>query len=152
MSGVDASEEGIIWEGLTPEDFIEELQESTALTRREAKKVMREGAKEIMEASRQMCPVDLHNLEEAHHIEEIRSSRDNLELEIDVGGFVGGRNVDDYAMVMHESTYKLGPGSQAKDASNPPDRPVGPQFLSRAVDLFEEKLVEAISQTLVPEK
>lgn len=146
------SEDGLSWSGFSADDFIDELEASSAKTRRDAKVVLRAGAKEIMAASQQMCPVDEGNLEEAHHIEELRLSEDYMELEIDVSGFVGNRDVDEYAMIMHEAFYDLGPLSQLKNERNPPNRSVGRKYLERAGDQLEEKIGDQIADTLMGDK
>jgi hypothetical protein len=117
---------------------------------------MYQGAKDIMQASREMAPVDEGNLEEAHEITQIRLNEDYSELEISVGGEHGGRNVDDYAMIVHEFVSPFGSGtrghiglkSEIKDASNPPGRPVGGKFLERALDLLEDSIAEKVAATL----
>lgn len=150
------SSSGLSFAGFDFDGLIEEFEASTAQTRRDSKKVLNQGARDIMRASQQMAPVDEGNLEQAHHIEEIRLNQDQLSLEISVGGEVHGRNVDEYATIMHEAlktpdgggTLNLGPKSEAKDASNPHDRRVGGKFLERAVDLFEEELISRLAETL----
>ena len=134
------------WRGPGIEQFVEEFQRSTAETRRESKKRMRAGGKKILEESKAGAPVDESNLEEAHELAITRLSRDNIEMEITVGGFVGGRNVDDYAAEMHEGVYQLGEKSLAKDAGSL--TPVGRKFLERAADKHEASLVEAVAETL----
>lgn len=134
------------WRGPGIQDFINELTRSSTQTRRESKKVMRERAKEILEESKAGAPIDEGNLEDAHQLAVTRLSKDNIEIEIVVGGYVGGRDVDDYAWVMHEADYNLGPLSLIKNQSSFVF--VGPKFLERAVDNNEEAMIEAIADTL----
>ncbi len=135
-------------EGLDLDDFLEMLEKSTTQTRRDAKKELYEGARQIMRASQQMAPVDLHNLEMAHKIETVRLNENYMTLSITVGGVVGGVDVDIYATRMHESTYGLGKGSILKNSANPPDRRVGPKFLERAVGMFELPIINRLRSTL----
>lgn len=151
---------GLNWTGFTLDNWLDEFEESTTLTRREAKKELYQGAKDIMEASKEMAPVDEGNLEEAHSIEQVRLNQDYSEVEIVVGGEHGGRDVDEYAMIVHEGVAPYGSGtagyigekSQEKDAGNPGDRRVGGKFLERAVDLLEPEIVERVASTLPGEK
>lgn len=144
---------GLRWVGLTAEQMREYFLESISRTRRESKKIMRKGAEEILKASKQMAPVDDGQLEEAHEISIIRLNKDDMMLEIGVGGWVDGINVDRYAAVQHERLYpygdlKLGPRSRAKDAMNPSNRRVGGKFLERAVDELEPEITEQLKNAL----
>lgn len=150
------SGDGLEWNGFTIDDWLEEFDQSTTMTRRESKKILYQGAKDIMQASQQMAPVDEGNLEAAHSLAQVRLNEDYSEVEIDVGGVVGGREVDDYAMIVHEGVAPYGSGtagsigerSQVKDAGNPSDRRVGGKFLERAVDLLQEDIVQKVAATL----
>ena len=143
----------LTWRGLSADDFAEFLEDSSTITRRESKRVLRQGAKDIMEASKQMAPIDDGELEEAHEIAVVRLNKDEMEVEITVGGNVGGVDVDEYAWEQHESLtpagdWQLGPRSKAKNASNPANRPVGGKFLERAVDEYEDEIAIKIADTL----
>lgn len=134
------------WQGVTLDMFIDELEASTTKTRKESKIAMRRGAKAILEESKAGAPVDEHNLENAHTLSIVRLSKDNIELEITIGGEHGGRDVDEYAVQMHEGEYQLGEKSKLKNQSSPV--PVGPYFLDRAIDNHEEDLLQTIADTL----
>lgn len=145
---------GLYFRGMTPELLGLELKQSSVQTRRDAKKVLREGAKRIRDTSIQQCAIDEGNLEEAHELTVVRLSRDNIEVEIEVGGVVNGVDVDEYAWKVHETQVPygdmpLGPKSQAKNESNPPDRFVGGKFLERAVDENEEDILVAVADILL---
>ena len=148
--------EGLRWEGFSADDFAEFLDVSSARTRRESKKVLRQGAKDIMEASRQMAPIDEGNLEAAHELALVRLNKDDMQVEISVGGDVGGRNVDEYAEVQHEmlsvnggSGWNLGDKSKLKnDTRSVPHRTVGGHFLDRAVDEYEDEIAAKLAETL----
>jgi hypothetical protein len=151
---------GLEYTGFTIEDLLEEFEQSSAFTRRESKKIIRKAAKDIMLASQQMAPVDFGRLEEAHHINDLRVNEDQMHLEIEVSGFIDGRDVADYAAEIHQTLLPfgsgggpnggphLGPLSQEKNASNPSDRPVGGRFLERAVDLYEEEVYAKLQEAL----
>jgi hypothetical protein len=141
------------WKGFTPDMFVAELERASTETRRDSKKVMRAGAKEILETSQQQAPVDDGELEKAHELTVVKLNRDDMEVEITVGGIVDGVDVDTYAWEMHEfqtpyGDIPLGPKSQEKNDSNPPGRFVGGKFLERAVDEHEEGIVAAVANTL----
>jgi hypothetical protein len=127
-------------------NFIEELQRSTTETRRASKKVLRENAMTIMKTSQDGAPVDEGNLEAAHKIETVRLSRDNIELEITVGGEHGDRDVDEYAWKMHDTSYQLGEKSIQKAGFSP--EMVGPRFLDRAFSKHQADLIREVTDTL----
>lgn len=144
------------------DDWIAEFEESTAVTRREAKKELRKGARLVAESSKKMAPVDTHDLERAIAVEEVRLNQDYILMEVGVND----PSVDDYAVLMHENLLPfgagipnrpgdrpptLGPGSQAKDSANDANHRVGGKFLERALDLHEEAIVEAVADKLLGE-
>lgn len=104
-----------------------------------ARKVMHRAAARIVKGAKLRAPVDEHNLEESIHIEKTYGERGRLQIDVVAGGFVNGRDVDEYAVIMHESDYKLGKGSQAKQDANPGVQ-VGSKFLERAAEVEEEVL------------
>lgn len=106
-----------------------------------ARKTMHASARRIVQEAKLNAPVDEHNLEESIHIERSYGERGRLEITVVAGGNVNGRNVDEYATLMHEGSYELGDKSKAKQAANP-DRIVGPKFLERAAETEEETLAQ----------
>lgn len=143
----------LTWTGFGIDNLIDEFVRSTTKTRRDSKKVMREGSKKILEASKQMAPVDEHRLEQAHELAVTRLNKDDMEVVIAVGGVVDGVDVDEYAWVQHERLAPAGdlqPGekSLAKSVTNPAGRYVGGKFLDRAVDELEPSILEALAATL----
>lgn len=147
---------GIYFDGFDLKDLWEEMEASTAKTRREAKKVLRQGAKDILQDSQKMAPVDEHNLELAHRLLDVRLNQDFAAVEIVIDGFIGGRDVSEYAMIMHEflapfgaGTYNLGMKSMLKDQGADNEHRVGGKFLERAVDLNELRILEAIKRVLL---
>lgn len=139
------------WKGMRPEQFVEYLEEATTITRREAKKALRRGAKKILAASIAMAPVDEHDLENAHHLETVRLNKDDMMIEISVGGMVGDEDVSAYAWIIHGGYFQnLGEKSLQKSASNPApyNGQVGPGFLDRAVDMHSKEVAEEVAETL----
>lgn len=136
---------------MRPEQFAEYLENATSITRREAKKALRRGAKLILTASIAMSPVDEHDLENAHHLETVRLNKDDMEIEISVGGMVGDEDVSAYAWIIHGGHFqKLGPKSIEKSASNPApyNGQVGPEFLDRAVLMHSKEIAQEVADTL----
>ena len=137
----------VYWQGgFGAGDFAEELEQSSAKTRRESKKEFRRMAETILQTSRDGAPIDEGDLEKAHHIQTIRLSKDNIALELSVGGMVGDTDVSVYAMLMHEGDYNLGLRSQQKEAAGSTE--VGPFFMDRAADEHIDDLMAIIERTL----
>lgn len=111
-----------------------------------ARKQMHRGADRIVKEAQKNAPVDKHNLEESIRKEKSYGDRGRLQIDIVAGGEVNGVNVDEYAVIMHESDYNLGPGSQAKQAGQ--QNIVGRKFLERAVDK-EAKHMESYTRKSV---
>lgn len=144
---------GLRWKSRTGDQLANELERSTTVSRRESKRVMRAGAKEVLEASRQMAPIDDGELEAAHELQVVRLNKDDITIEITVGGVVNDVNVDNYAWIQHErlepfGDLRLGPRSRQKDMSNPPNRRVGGKFLERAIEEIEPEIVAALAKVL----
>jgi hypothetical protein len=110
-----------------------------------ARKQMHRGADAIVKEARLNTPVDEHNLEESIKKDVNYGVRGRLQIQIVMGGFVNGVNVDEYAMEIHEnySQMGVGPGTIAKRLANP-GRYVGEKFLERAVRDNEKKLTAAM--------
>lgn len=107
------------------------------------------GAEIIMKKSQSNAPVDTHNLEEAHHIEESTTRADNVKFKVVVSGEGHGsddpRDVSGYALEIHEhyENYHMGPKSLAKlDAGHD----VGGKYLERALEDKKDEAVELIRQ------
>lgn len=95
---------------------------------------MKKEGEEIQKLAREYAPVDEGNLEDAITVEADRSGvrgRTVVYVYVDENHPAHMTTVGQYAMRMHEGEYRLGPGSQAKDAGR---GVVGPKFLERAVD------------------
>jgi len=111
-----------------------------------ARKQMHRGADRIVNEAKKNAPVDEHNLEESIRKEKSYGERGRLQIDIVTGGSVNGVDVDQYAVIMHESDYNLGPGSQAKQAGQP--EIVGPKYLERAA-MKEAKHMERYAKKSV---
>lgn len=110
---------------------------------------IRDGAKEIMEESKDNSPVDTHNLEEAHHLVECPTRAGNIAIDIEVSGEGSGseepRAVEEYAMFIHEADYNLGEKSLAKLASG---KKVGNKFMERAVATKKPEVIAKVKKAI----
>jgi hypothetical protein len=105
-----------------------------------ARKTMHRASDRIVVRAKKMAPVDTHNLENhIHKNVEYEGPKGRLKISVDVDA-VG--DLADYAVIMHEGEYNLGPLSQAKNDSQP--EAVGNRFLTRAADEEEKKLKPAM--------
>jgi len=120
-------------------DLRAHVRQTCKVAKSEVLRAMRKESKIILEIAQMNAPVDLHNLEDAIKMEEIKVGRERTFIEISVGGFVNGRNVDEYAAIMHEGSYNLGPISARKALSL--NRMVGRKFLERALEEHEQTLI-----------
>lgn len=117
-------------------------------------RTMRSEADKIEKLSKLQCPHDDGRLEDSIH-QEVMTDEGNKRLVIDIvaGGEIRGRDVDDYAVLIHENyegQLKHGPGvnTLAKMAANP-GVVIGSKFIERAVDAREEPLTKAMIQAIV---
>lgn len=107
---------------------------------------LRKAAQEIRDAARDNAPIDTGDLEGAIVVQEAgggRSTRGTFAAKtMSVGVDESLLNLEehadhDYATTMHESTYNLGPRSQAKASTG---KDVGPKYLERALHDNEARL------------
>lgn len=108
---------------------------------------MRRAAYDVKELSVRMAPVDKQNLEKAHEVVERRGDRNRIEFSVEVGGFVGGRNVDEYALFVHEnygSVKRRGKGTIEKQKADPSVE-VGEKFLERAFEQVEKGIDDELA-------
>jgi hypothetical protein len=104
-----------------------------------ARKTMHRAADRIVKRAALYAPVDQHNLEEA--IEKrvtYEGKRNRLAIDVGIKPVVNGVNVEQYATIMHEGEYNLGPRSQEK--ADRTGAAVGPGYLTRAADEEKDKL------------
>lgn len=110
-----------------------------------ARKSMHRGADRIVREARLNTPVDKGNLEASIVKDVTYVDRGRLQIEVVVGGFVGGVNVDEYAAEIHENYDDENPGPRTalKRQANP-GRLVGSKFLERAIEDNREKIEAAM--------
>lgn len=104
-----------------------------------ARKTMHRAADRIAKRAAQMAPVDKHNLEEA--IEKrvtYEGPKGRLAIDVGIKDSVNGVDVSQYAVIMHEGYYELGPKSEEKQVRT--GVKVGRDFLTRAAKEEQEKL------------
>lgn len=123
-------------------------------TDKRALRHMRLVTKLIMEQSIRNSPVDWkgpkkgmapgHELERSHRIREQYGTGGRIETAIEIGGMVGGVNVDLYATWLHDSYgWKLGKASEAKMMQSPKNK-VGPLFLERALAEYDDEFEDIL--------
>ena len=123
------------------EDLVLQLRNTADRVSGTARKTMHRNADKIVELAQLQTPVDKHNLEQSIRKEVGYGARGRLEIDIVVGGFVNGVNVDHYAAEVHENydDDNPGPNTEAKRNANPGVQ-IGHHYLERAVDKYRPKL------------
>lgn len=109
-----------------------------------------EAADMILKEAQANVPVDTHNLEDAIHISKRETKRGNHAVTIEVSGEGSdGRDVEEYAMEVHENyeSYKPGPGTLAKRAADP-SHYVGSGYMERAVDAKKKEAVDLVKKAI----
>lgn len=103
---------------------------------------LKEGAVLIKEKSQSNSPVDTHNLETAHKIIPGVTRKGYTSLSVEVSGTGQGsendRDVEAYALEVHENYTSMGPKSAEKLAQG---HEVGGKYLERAVESEKPKVV-----------
>lgn len=111
---------------------------------------MRAGADEIAELAAKFAPVDKGNLEAAIKVEEDRggiNNRTRVYVGVDESVVIDdrdGKTVGDYAVIMHEGTYDLGPKSREKAARL--GLKVGRKYLERAMKKLGPGIAKRIKE------
>lgn len=116
-----------------------------------ARKVMQSAADQIVKEAKLNAPVDTHALEDSiRQTKSYSTFRGRLQIDIDVGGFVDGINVDLYALEVHENYdgRMPGPGTLAKMAANP-GRHIGSKYLERAAATVQPKVQPSLIQAVL---
>lgn len=126
-------------------DVLASFQRVHDQVHRAAADALHDQGERLADRSKELAPVDKHNLEAAHHVETERHP-DRVLTTISVGGVVNGVDVDEYVEFIHDGDYKLGPGSLAKATGT--GQPVGPKFLDRALDERKDKIVAAVDDAV----
>ena len=102
---------------------------------KEARDVVKQYAEIIRETTRAFAPVDEHRLEKAIKVLPSKGNRHYLQVTIGVGGVVNGRDVSEYAAIVHEYPWeKRGPLTRMKGPR------AGPRYLRRAVEHHRKDL------------
>lgn len=112
----------------------------------EVLKGMRKEAEVIAEIAQMNAPVELGNLEDAIHVKEEKVGK-RIAVFVEASGTIRGRNVDEYAWVMHEGFYKLGEASIRKGQTL--GRVVGRKFLERAANEHLPVMIKKLQQIAV---
>ena len=144
---------GLRFDGGDFNELAVSLHNAAKRSTRKVRLTMRRTVNKVKDLSVRQTPVDLHNLEEAHEVTEKRGASNRIEFAVEVGGVVGGRNVDDYAAYVHEnysSVRNVGEGTLAKRAANP-DIYVGEKFLERAFQTEAADIGEEIADVVIAE-
>jgi hypothetical protein len=102
-----------------------------------ARKALHRLADAIVKQAQINVPHDIGNLEESIRKELKYGYRGRLSIDIVMGGIVNGVNVDEYALMIHESYDDSRPGknTQLKRQRHPGEF-IGSKFLERAVDKY----------------
>lgn len=114
---------------------------------------MRNGAYAVRNLARQQAPFLEGTLEKAIKVDEDRGGinrRKRFTIYVDESMSVPGRpgkSVGDYAVEMHEGTYKHGKGTNEKQAANPGVK-VGRKYLERAVDELSDDIIKQVTKAL----
>ncbi|WEU67485.1 hypothetical protein [Xanthomonas phage JGB6] len=109
----------------------------------EARSVLRRYAEKVKNDAVAFAPVDEHNLEKAIKVLPSQGNQYTLRMTIAVGGVVGGRNVDEYAAIVHEYQWsKRGPYTRLKGPK------AGPRYLKRAVEANEKGLKADLAKAM----
>jgi Bacteriophage HK97-gp10, putative tail-component len=114
-----------------------------------ARKVMHRAADRIVKNAKLNCPVDDGRLEQSIHKEVKYGYRNQLTIEIVADGVIDGKDVGEYAAIIHEhyESFKPGPGTIAKRAASP-GRYVGGKFLQRALEEEQDRLAAQIEKAM----
>jgi hypothetical protein len=137
---------GMKWKGPSGRDFINALVIADREARANAKAVAKEEAEIVKKIGEAQAPLDTGELEKAFTLTMNRLRSDRTLFNIEVGGIVNGVDVDEYALKMHESAYKLGHLSEVKQARV--GRVVGPKYLERAFDERVEIMTRRVNDAL----
>lgn len=133
---------GFKWKGPSARQLGIALQNASREGRANARNTAHTEASYIMEIAEDQAPFDTGELEKAFTLRTNRLRSDRTMFNVEVGGVVDGVNVDEYAWIMHESSYNLGELSRVKQSRV--GRIVGPKYLERAFEEREGPMMQAI--------
>lgn len=110
---------------------------------RECRDAMVAVVKKIVQDTKRFAPVDKHRLEKAVKLLPSRGNQYSLHMTIAVEGTVNGRDVDEYAAIVHEYPWnKRGPLTRMKGPK------AGPRYLTRAVEKNKKEMMEALAAAM----
>jgi hypothetical protein len=117
-----------------------------------ARKQLHRAGNAVEREARLNAPVDEHNLEQSIKKQIDYGFRGRLQIQVVMGGFVNGVNVDEYAVEIHENyeSRSPGPGTIAKREANP-GRYVGGKFLERALEENRDKIERGMFTAVMKE-
>jgi hypothetical protein len=114
---------------------------------------LQKGAEKVAKLASMYAPVDEGNLEASIKAGKVNNTVGPAEVSVfvDTGMLVPekpGVMVGDYAWMMHEGVYNLGPKSEEKEDELGVE--VGPKFLTRALRDMRPHIIEALEKILRP--
>lgn len=132
------------------DELLTSLQQTGQRAERGVAGEIRQGAEDIKDLAVMQAPVDEGNLENAIKVEIDRSGiRGRVQAYVFVDGDEDagdGKKVEEYANLMHEGVYQLGPRSQIKNAAV--GGGVGRKFLERAVDELAPDIINRVRNAM----
>lgn len=141
------------WRGESSDTLSFRFLRESKRTNQRGLRHMRRVSKSVYETALKWSPVDykgqtvnsppLHELEKSHKIVENIGDNRRIEVSIEVGGYIGDVNVDDYALWIHDGSYTPGPGTRAKGPE------AGPFWLERALAKHENDIDEPLLDELL---
>ena len=118
-----------------------ELMDKNVTT--EAREALKAGVVKIHRQAIKNAPVDEYRLVHAIKIEPYTANKWFLRGHITVGGVVAGRDVSQYAMIVHEYPWeKRGPKTRAKGPM------AGPRYLARAVKEYRAEILRNVENAM----
>lgn len=139
-------------------ELVRRLDNKSTTARRAGQRRIEKGTEVMAGIARDFAPVDEGDLEAAIKTRKVREGRRNVfEIYVDesMPGSNGADSVADYAMIMHERDYELGPKSQEKDLAIGGNGAgflfggkVGPFYMDRAVEVYSAKLQRQVRDAI----
>lgn len=119
------------------------LQLTDRLVNDQAREVMKQGAEKIKNDARHFAPVEFHGIEKALKLLPSQGNRYSLRMTVAVTGVVNGRNIDEYAAIVHEyAWHKRGPLTRLKGPQ------AGPRYLVRAVNKNKKTILDGLEKAM----
>ena len=139
---------------------ISTLRESDRRFKAAAAEELEKGAKEIAVLARRMAPIDRGDLTRSIRALRVRNDSQRTAWRVKVGGIQSGRDVDTYAVRVHELMGLtsggpgfgglLRPGKKSQDKARAEGVPVGGGYMARALKALgptiQKRITEALKQ------